>query len=211
MRVRRSGEPRGAATARMPIDGPAEISAPLFRVALDQAAEDRRCVMLDLGQARSSMLALLEGRRCHMYVANLQEAFAAHDAPEDTDRIAEIAGTLHALCEPEPVDLVFAWDFLNYLEGDALAAFMAALAERCRPGALVHALIVYSERMMPQVPGLVVPVAAGKLVNRGQSQSARVAPRYSPDDLRRCTSAYDVDSVRLLSNGMQEYLLRLRE
>ena len=104
---------------------------------------------------------------------------------------------------------MFAWDFLNYLESDVLASFMANIAALCRPRASVHALIVYAERLMPQRPGTLSPIDTGHLRVHAGTDVDRVAPRYTPDDLRRCTPAYDLDGVRLLGNGMQEYRFRL--
>ncbi len=104
---------------------------------------------------------------------------------------------------------MFCWDFLNYLERGALTALMASIAVRCRPGAFVHALIVYSERLMQQRPGQFAPVDERHLLNLSASKPVRSAPRYSPEDLRSCMPDYTVERVRLLSNGMQEYLFRL--
>jgi len=39
----------------------------------------------------------------------------------------------------------------------------------------------------------------------------RIAPRYSPEDLGQWMPAFSVERARLLANGMQEYLFRLRQ
>ena len=98
---------------------------------------------------------------------------------------------------------------MNYLNRSALTALMAITAARCRPGAFVHALIVYSEPLMQQQPGQFAPVDDGHLQNLSAGKPARIAPRYSPDDLHTCMPNFTIERVRLLSNGMQEYLFRV--
>ncbi len=209
MRVARSGEPRGAATARMLPDPPTRVSAPLFKTVLERIAESPRPIILELGAARQDLLALLNDSGCRLIVANLATAFADTREGSDSSGIAHITEVLSELCQPEPVDIVLSWDFLNYLDAEMLASFMKRLAAFCRPQASVHALIVYAERLMPQRPGLLAPVDGALLRVDSGLDLDRPAPRYTPDDLRRCTPAYDLDGVRLLGNGMQEYLFRL--
>lgn len=209
MRRARSGEPRGAATARMLSDPPSQVSAPLFKSVLERIAERPRPVILELGAARQDLLALLHETGCRLIVADLATSFADCCRANDSNGLAHILEVLRELCKPEPVDAVFAWDFLNFLDSDVLASFMTNLATLCRPRASVHALIVYAERLMPQRPGMLSPIDTGHLRVHSGIDVDRVAPRYTPDDLRRCTPAYDLDGVRLLGNGMQEYRFSL--
>ena len=209
MRVNRLGEPQGAATARARHEKSTSISAPLFRSLTDQLAEDRRWVILDLGAAHPETLALLNGVRCRLDIADLTQ---------DIERVsASIAGeatstavTLPDVRDPEPADIVLCWDILNYLDRDALSALMAQIAARCRPGALVHALIVYSERVMHGRPGEYLPADAGTLLDSAPDAPEVLAPRYSTEALSQAMPDYTVDRVRLLSNGMQEYLFKTR-
>jgi hypothetical protein len=209
MRANRPGEPQGAATARAPYDKPASISAPLFRTLIEQLPEDRRWVILDIGAAHPATLELLNGYRCRLDIADLTE---------DVERLADGVGgeasgaglTLMEMRNPEPADIVFCWDFLNYLNADALAALMAQIAARCRAGALVHALIAYSERVMHTRPGQYLPVDAGTLLDSAKTAPTRIAPRYSTEALSQAMPDYTVERVRLLSNGMQEYLFKTR-
>jgi hypothetical protein len=192
-------------------DPPSRVRAPFFKTVLEQIGETPRPVVLELGAARQDLLALLHGSGCRLIVANLAATFADSGEANDSSGIAPINDVLRDLCQQEPVDIVFAWDFLNFLDFEALALFMGNLAMLCRPRASVHALIVYAERLMPQRPGLLEPVDAAHLRVHTGVELDRIAPRYSPDDLRRCTPAYDVAGVRLLGNGMQEYLFKLRQ
>lgn len=210
MRVHRSSEPQGAATARARREKTASVSAPLFKSLIEPLAEDRRWVVLDLGPARQETLALLSGYRCRVDIADLtQDIDRVSAAPCDGDPEASRV-RLPDIRNPEPADIVFCWDVLNYLDGPRLAALMAQIATRCRAGALVHALIVYSERLMHACAAQFVPADAGTLVDLARTPPDRAAPRYSTESLSQAMPDYSVDRVRLLSNGMQEYLFRTR-
>jgi hypothetical protein len=208
MRAHGSSEPQGAATARAPYENPATVSAPLFRSLIDRLAEDRRWVILDLGAVRTQTLALLSGHRCRLDVADLTHSIDALVGQNDGDRLAAVTDALLAVREPEPVDIALCWDFLNYLDRDALAALMARIRSRCRAGAFVHALIVYSERLMQQRPGQFVAIDADRMLNLAKGKPERIAPRYSPEDLSGLMPGFKTERVRLLGNGMQEYLFK---
>jgi len=209
MRAYRSSDPLGAATAQIKREIPTTINAPLFRSLIERLAEDQRWVILDLGVARPQILALLNRCRCRLDIADLADAVHTLIDVGDSVCLANLAEALLPAQRPEPTDIVFCWDFLNYLERGALTALMASIAVRCRPGAYVHALIVYSERLMQQRPGQFAPIDEGHLLNLSTSEPVRTAPRYSPEDLQMCMPEYTIERVRLLSNGMQEYLFRL--
>lgn len=209
MRANRSGEPQGAATARAPHEKSASISTPLFRSCIEQLAEDRRWVILDLGAAHPATLALLNGFRCRLDIADLTEDVERLSSPIGGEASSTVI-TLPDTGNPEPADLVLCWDFLNYFDRDAMYALMAQIAVRCRAGALVHALIVYSERVMHARPGQYLPVDAATLFDSSRAVPQRLAPRYSTEALEQAMPGYAIDRVRLLGNGMQEYLFKTR-
>jgi len=209
MRARSSSEPMRAATARASYENPALVRAPLFQSLAEKLAEDRRWVVLDIGAVRPETVAVLSDFRCRLDIADLGQAIDALAASTEDSRLDDFVAALPVAKNPEPIDVVLTWDYLNYLERDGLAALMAAIAQRCRRGALVHALIVYSERLMQQQPGEFVPADAGHILERSTVKADRIAPRYSPDDLTRCMPGYQTERVRLLANGMQEYLFKV--
>ena len=204
----------GRATARAPMDKPAAaLNAPLFRLLVDQLDTAGRHVILDLGAASTPMLSLLGRSRCRVEIADLasDDGIARMNAEAPADLLATTAESLlpqHGA--DDDVDLVFCWDMLNYLKPEAISALMSAIAARARPSALAHALIVYSERSMPGRPGRFVPTEDLKLVNRAVPGAMIEAPRYSPEFLGRIMGSFAIEHARLLANGMQEFLFRLR-
>jgi hypothetical protein len=203
----------GPATARAPIDQPAALNAPLFRQLVDELNAPVRRVVLDLGAASTRMLEVLGRCPCRVEIADIASFGGIErlsiEAPAGS--LAAIAASLLPSHDPErDIDFVFCWDLLNYLNPPAISALMNTIAARARPGTRVHALIVYSERSMPDRPGRYAPDADMKLVNRAAPVPDIPAPRYSPEVLGRIIGSFAIEHARLLANGMQEFLFRLR-
>lgn len=201
----------GRATARAPLEKVEALNVPLFRELVERLESAGRRIILDLGAASTPMLAVLGRGRCRVEIADLasDDGVALLNAAPADERATLAESLLPAHAAGEPLDLVFCWDLPNYLAPEATSALMRAVAARSAPDALAHALIVYSERSMPDHPGRFVPTDDCRLVDRAPSSAEIAAPRYSPEALGRIMSPFGVDRARLLANGMQEFLFRL--
>lgn len=204
----------GRATAKAPRDrSEAALNAPLFRLLADQLDTAERRIVLDLGAASTPMLSMLGRCRCRVEIADLScdDGIGRLNLEAPAEGLTIIAESLlpeHR--QEDAVDLVFCWDMLNYLKPEAISALMSAVARRARPDTLAHALIVYSERSMPDRPGRFVPTEDWKLVDHAAQAATIEAPRYSPEFLGRIMGGFAIESARLLANGMQEFLFRLK-
>jgi hypothetical protein len=186
------------------------LNAPLFASLIERLqASDERCIVLDLGAARTETLALFGQLRARLDIVDLGESLDQFNGVEEPEMLRERAERLLPPRRAEAAHVVLCWDLLNYLERPALAAVMTAVADRARRGAFAHALIAYSSSRMPLAPGCYVPLDAQRLVNVAPSRAERDSPRYSPEDLANCMHGYTVERARLLRNGMQEFLFRL--
>ncbi len=158
------------------------------------------------------MLALLGRSPCRVEIADLAH-FGGIDQLNTAEPGPALARAADSLLPVPPAgdafDLVFLWDLPNYLTLDALSALMNTIGQRARPGALVHALICYAARDMPEHPGRYVPTADSELMDLSASSATVAAPRYSPEELGNCMCHFEIDRARLLSNGMQEFLFQL--
>ena len=132
---------------------------------ISKLTEDRRWIVLDLGAARPQTIDLMSRFRCCLEIADLAGAVGTLNAAPDPDELSERADALLPKRGAEPIDVVLCWDFLNYLERASLTALMERIAARCRTGACVHALVVYSERSMQPEPGQFAPVDDAHLLN----------------------------------------------
>lgn len=188
------------------------LHAPLFQTLVEGLDETQRHVALDLGTASTGMLGLLGRSRCRVDIVDLAY-FGSIERLNAAEPGAALTGVAESLLpSPRPddaIDLVFCWDLPNYLSLDALAALMRAIGQRARPYALVHALIFYAGRDMPAHPGRYVPTEAGELMDLSAPGTTVAAPRYSPEDLGKSMRPFEIDRVRLLGNGMQEFLFQL--
>jgi len=192
---------------------PAVLNAPLFRTLADELESAHHKVVLDLGAASTRMLALLGRSSCLVEIADLArcggiDALNMDVSDSARDEIAE--SLLPERFTADPVDYIFCWDLPNYLHPPGLSALMRAIAYRARPGARAHALVAYSERNMAAAPGRFLPTEDDKLVNAAAPGGQVAAPRYSPEDLGRIMDDFEIDRARLLANGMQEFLFRMR-
>ena len=195
-----------------PPSAPVAFHAPLFQELVTGLDATERHVVLDLGAASTAMLALLGQSRCRVEIMDLAHfgGIELLNSTEPGDPLVESVGSMLPEHRPDDAfDLVFCWDLPNYLTLNALSALMNEIGQRARPGAIVHALIYYSERDMAEHPGRFLPTADGELVDSNATRAAIAAPRYSPEDLDKGMGRFVLDRARLLSNGMQEFLFQL--
>lgn len=203
----------GRATARAPMDKPAALNAPLFQQLIEQLDARGRSVILDLGAASTPMLAVFGRSRCLVEIADMGcddaiDRLNVEARPDERVTLAESLLPKHKA--GADVDFVFCWDILNYLMPDAITALLRVIVARGRPGTRAHALIAYSDKTMPNRPGRFVPTEDLKLINRATPAPEIAAPRYSPENLRRIMRGLEIEHVRLLANGMQEFQFRVK-
>lgn len=187
---------------------PATFNAPLFHSVAERLDTGKRSILLDLGTAHARTVSFFGQYRCRLDVADIGDGLEKLNAESNPARLEEMAETLLPVCDDETTDIVLCWDVLNYLECPALTALMSRVATRSRPGTLVHALIVYTDSHMPAQPGNYVPLDDRNLFDLSGYGHEREAPRYSPEDLKKCLNGFVMDRAALLTNGMQEFLFR---
>lgn len=183
----------------------------MFRALCDECGQRAHSVVLDLGPAQSGIIALFNRFACRLQIADLAEDLDALNGEIEPERLAAAARAGLPVPGQAPVDLVLCWDLVNYLSREAFGALMDCVAERARPGARVHMLVVYSASRMPSRPCRYAPLGDQGLRRIPQSSDERNAPRYTPEDLARCMSRYRPERGKLLKGGMQEFVFSLAE
>lgn len=184
--------------------------APLFAELCERLGRSERRLLLELGALSAGTLELLHGYRCCLQVLVAAEALAAlsgggHSAEELDRQVADLLAPTLA----EPVDAVFCWDLLDYLDPPLLAAFGRRLAAIVRPGGVAHALIHTTAAALPTRPSVYAALAADRLQCLGGDADGRQPPRYSPWDIEKHSANLRVERSVMLRNGMQEFLLRV--
>lgn len=161
---------------------------------------------LDLGAVQSGLLLRLQHRRARLIVADLPAAQV--DA-------AKLWYLPESLLAPDrwdrPVDRVLVWDLLDYLDAEKMRQLTDQLADHLAPQCCIHALIHYSSPGMPAQPGGWRFDHAGALHSTTRTDKTLPAPRYSPKALEKAMPRLRVERTVLLNNGMQEFILTLRD
>lgn len=186
------------------------FSSPLFREVTARFDDTVRHVILELGSTSSGIVALLQGKRCRLLVADAARALSALDEEsQDAEFILQELARLMAGDGGEKVDTVFCWDLLNYLSLPFMKAFTARLAQIMIPGGIVHAYIHSAHASMPRYPQRYTLTGADQVLRLDRDPDTRKTPRYSFGDLEKHAQGFRVDRSMLLRNGIQEYLLRM--
>ncbi len=197
-------------TVAVPSDGTAHSTSALSAL-FDQLVRGRKYTVLDLGPALGINVDFWSQIPCKIYIQDFYRSLHSSEVGVrgEGDAGPEVLARLLPAAAEGSVDIVLCWDLLNYLNRPALTAVMECIAARGRPGTLVHALVYYAARQMPERPSCFLPLDEQRLEIVPQKVPLRAAPRYSPEDLATCMPRYSVDRARLLRNGMQEFLFRL--
>ena len=189
-----------------PAAGTGHRSQSLRRL-LESLAPDSRPAVLDLGAPLASNLKLLSALSCRVRIADLHRSLCAESLESrKPEAIGALLERLLPLGPDERFDALLAWDVLDYLRPDQVAALMARLTPAFRPEALALVL-VSTRRQIPAQPQRYRIVDRESLAYEGPQQPVRACPRYTQGDLARMLPGFSVRSSLLLRNGFQEYLL----
>lgn len=183
--------------------------SPLFKEVTARFDNTTRRVILETGATSAGNLALLEGKRCRLLVADAARALSAlSEEPPETGRLRDEVGRL-LFDAGEPIDTVLCWDLLNYLNPPVLSAFAERLATLMAPTGVVHAYVHSAHAAMPPHPQRYAALGDGRVARLDHDAAGRKAPRYSARELEKHAFGLHVERSMLLRNGMQEFLLRL--
>ncbi len=195
----------------LPGDGDESFSSPLLNEMLAGLDPDTRHVILVPGPANPGILALLQGKRCRLVVADAALALSELDEKSiDADSLAAEVERLILGAGSEKIDAVLCWDLLNYMSPPLMKAFATRLASIMSPGGRLHAYIHSASADMAQTPQQYSVQEDAQVVCIETAPALRKTPRYSYGDLEKHAAGFRVLRSVLLRNGIQEYLLQLR-
>jgi hypothetical protein len=105
------------------------------------------------------------------------------------------------------LDLLLLWDLPNYLDSKVLRAIFEYLIPHCSEQAFVHTY-VHTREHMPATPAK-YRLNGDDKVSVLQDASEKVpSPMFHKESLQKALSPFVVERGVLLSNGLQEYLLK---
>ena len=191
---------------------------------LDRLGDDRKFGVLDLGPAHGTTVEFFSQFSCKLYIADLYRSLTAlradagtkssrADASESTEDDEEAAERervrlfeqLLPYGEDARLDLILAWDLLNYLQPEEIAALSRRLARFSHAETRLFAMIAM-HREIPARPCAFRIRNVQTLEYDAPSPRSRPAPRHAEPTLQRLMAGFEVSSTCVLRNGLQEYV-----
>jgi len=162
--------------------------------------------VLDLGGAVGANFEFFAGRARRLFIADIPRALEAGSgaAGATGDRLAQRLVRLLP-SEPESFDLVLAWDLINYLSRDQTRILARAVADLCRPGAVLLALVVTAHEMSSR-PLTYAIRDPGHLVYRRGDIELRPGPSLTPAAVERALEGFVIEHSYVLRHGVQEFV-----
>jgi hypothetical protein len=179
----------------------------LLPALFEQVDEERPLVVLETGPAMQETVDFLSGYRCRLHVLNLYSELPIEAGEEGSAGLHERFEQLLQFPPGTVFDLCLFWDLFNYLDRDAVLAFVAALRPYLRKGTLAHGFGLHNLNA-PRSDLLYGIGAADALCVRPREQPL---PGYHPHNQGKLKNMlYCFNFVRsvLLSDGRLELLLR---
>lgn len=182
------------------------MRCPLLLSHLETRNPGRRLAVADAARASPRSLTAYQGLRGRFIFLGVAEAAGT---PTGEALLAALEGGLRHYTD-EPLDLVLLWDLPNYVSAEGLPTVAATIRPYLRPGGRLHLLVANSQREIAQHPGHFELAPDWSAVEAEFDTETRPAPRFSPWQVERACTGFEVERSVLLRSGMQEYLLRLR-
>ena len=207
---------RAISPSRAGFDGSTELTASTHHsLALKHVLRRFQAVggtrILDLGPAMGRNVQYLGRFASKIHIADLHSSLRGIHSRRSPDRTRFQKILDKDLPSPDgkPVDLILAWDLLNYLERSHLTQLGDYLGRLCRRESLLFALIA-NQKQIADVPTRFLIIDADTLRYESSPRMTRTAPLYKEPDLDRLMPTFEVETSYLLRNGMQEYVLTSR-
>lgn len=167
--------------------------------------------ILDLGPASGRNVQFLSRFASKLHIADLYQTLVGSQERRRLDRarfVRILSRDVHSP-DKQPVDLILAWDLLNYLDREQLSLLGQQLAGLCCRDTVILSLIS-THKLIPKHPTRFLIIDAETLWYDNDSKIDRPAPLYKEPDLDRLWESFAVETSFLLRNGMQEYVLTPR-
>ena len=198
---------------RTPAEKPESSPAPLERhavalgAAMERLGHQGRARLLDLGPAVGANLEVLRRVARSVVVVDLASSCGLGEGAPMSEPLRAARSVDDVLAAaPGAIDLVLAWDLLNYLSLEAFAALAARLALALAPGAALHAFIATGS--MPARPGRWLIRSPDRLVFEPRSDAERPAPGWLPAVVERTLTGFRVERSVVLPGAREILALR---
>lgn len=181
----------------------------LFPLLFERLAANRRLTVLDVGPALPATVDFFSRLRCRLYFIDLYDEPLVRDDPEEASEDELVQQFQAALDLPAgtQIDVCLFWDFLNYVDGPAVRAFVHALQPYVYEDTRAHGFGMLNAKtvLVNQQYGI-EQIDQLKLYPRRDPQPPVYS--HSQRELNELLGYFQIDKSRLMSDGRLEFLLK---
>lgn len=187
------------------------MNSPLLFEALENLSQTGYFQLLDIMPANPSLLDVLSEHHCKLFLPGCIKQLmclrtSELDTPQKLQRALHKEFGFYRDIQVK-LDLLLLWDLPNYLPNPVLSALIEYLLPYTNSNARLHCYI-YTGQEMPDVPASYQLAASQKIWIEPQSERTTSAPVLYQEALHKLLTPFVVQRSILLSNGLQEYVLR---
>lgn len=169
--------------------------------------------VLDLGPMAASTFSFFSSHACKIHFENLNDFIEENLQATDAEKVDKLGQFLTQYKTHQKFDVIFTWDYLNYLSPECFKLLMKHLEPYCKPDTLVH-LIRYTGHKIPLTPShyrvqdqyLTQVDAVAEMIEHNQKQSVIRLLQSLPE--------FELQHSLIGKDGMQpwitEYVFRFK-
>lgn len=189
------------------------MNSPLLFQLLQGLPEEGYYQFLDITPATPGLLDFFSQYHCKLYlpgcVNELWQMKAEDlDTPHKLNRALVNSVGLYRNNKAQ-LDVLLLWDLPNYLDKQILSGLIEYLLPHTTNTVCLHSYI-YTRQEMPASPGRYQFTSDSKMWVEQQSQQTIPCPAYYQEVLHKLLKPFVVHRSILLSNGLQEYILKIK-
>lgn len=189
------------------------MNSPLLFQLLQSLAEEGYYQFLDITPATPGLLDYFSQYHCKLYlpgcINELWRMTAEElDTPHKLNRA--LVGSLGLYRNNKAkLDVILLWDLPNYLDKQILSGLIEYLLPHTANTVYLHCYI-YTRQEMPASPGRYQFTPENKMWVEHPSEQMIACPAYYQEVLHKLLHPFVVHRSILLSNGLQEYILKIK-
>ena len=169
---------------------------------------DQKNIIFDLGPPTSEKCAYLCSSGAQVYWNNMHGSISDVFHHGDNKTLSKMIKKWKPPAFKDPLSLVLAWTYFDYLELDDLKKLFDKLNKCLSPGSRLYFLIHHSDDIPDTVP--LIELGANDTLTYTANAARRSAPRYPPKLLEEMMPGFEIEKLFLMSNGLQEHLFYKR-
>ena len=190
-----------------------EMNSPLLFGLFNQFNEESYYEILDITPANRLFMQYIEHLHCKVYLPGCDEQLMNINMEKlDTENKIYRALSNNLMLYKKhkaKLNLILLWDLPNYLEPKLLSALIQFLLIHCRDDVMLHCYI-HTRENMPMLPAQYRFSEDQKVRVDQRAEQTCQSPMFYQESLQKLVLPFLVEKGMLLSNGLQEYILRRR-